>query len=54
MPIKVPMSIIFNQASDVCAPVGAEFSGTSFLTGFELALNTDPNTLRCFQTEARF
>lgn len=54
MPIKVPMSIFFNQPSDVCAPVGAEFSGASFLPILELPLRTNADTFGSLHAETRF
>lgn len=44
MPIKVPMSILFNQPSNVRVPLRAEFSRRSFLLSVELALNTYADT----------
>lgn len=44
MPIKIPMSILFNQPSNVRVPLGAEFSRRSILLSVELALNTNADT----------
>lgn len=54
MPIKVPMSIFFNQPSSVRVPLGAEFSGTSFLPILELALNTNADTFGSLHAESGF
>lgn len=54
MLINVPMTILFNQPSNVRVALDEAFSCTSFLPDLKLTLNTDANTLRCFQVEARF
>lgn len=54
MPIKVPMSILFNQPSNVRVPLGAEFFRRSFLLSLELALNTNADTFGSLQAGVGF